>query len=429
MIALEQARQELAAEWRQKKPKNREEIGEFYRHSMALQGDLDAWHATPERQEWSLMLFGAIEASRARRILDVGCGAGHDLAFVLSKKPSLDCVGVEPNIELRVAAARRMVIPVFPSIDAVDQGLFDLINCIDVLEHVPDPDGLLMEIIERTHLRSIIVEATATHDISTPLHLPHLRGWSPARLLDRYGFELREERGRLRIWERVASKRGDEPSALVCAYRSLTVDTAQALTDLIKTGWRHKFHRGDALISRVRSIAVSQWLREDDGDVFLMFDDDIVFRPDEAARVVALAREKKGIACAAYPVRGGSHLALRTLEQGELRFGPDLEPIEVRWAGTGFIAAHRSVCEAIAATMPLCHPDNLQFWPMFQPVIYTTEAPDGEEVSEYLSEDWAFCERARRLGFQVWLDRTVELTHLGEAAYTVRTMKSAVVEA
>jgi 2-polyprenyl-3-methyl-5-hydroxy-6-metoxy-1,4-benzoquinol methylase len=56
---------------------------------------------------------------------------------------------------------------------------FDLVLCIDVLEHVPEPMALLTQITERVKVGGLLVEATATHDQSTPLHLPELAIGSP----------------------------------------------------------------------------------------------------------------------------------------------------------------------------------------------------------------------------------------------------------
>jgi hypothetical protein len=163
--------------------------------------------------------------------------------------------------------------------------------------------------------------------------------------------------------------------------------------------------------------------------VFLMIDDDIVFRSEDAQKVVDLARAQHGIACAAYPVRGGTHLACRVSQgQSEVLFTPVSPPVEIEWAATGFMAAHRDVCDAIIAQdkLPFCHADqDWGFWPLFQPLILETADQDGHDFAEYLSEDWSFCFRARRAGFGVWLDPSVELTHLGQAAYTVKTMQGA----
>jgi hypothetical protein len=110
---------------------------------------------------------------------------------------------------------------------------------------------------------------------------------------------------------------------------------------------------------------------------------------EDAARVVALAREKRSIACGAYPVGGGEHMASRGWPGQELHWGPQFEPVEIRWPATGFMAVHRDVVKALTETMDLCYakqPDA--FWPMFQPFAL------GDN---YLSEDYAFGERRASL--------------------------------
>ncbi len=429
---LLERREALADEWRALSPTTPDEIANFYRYAEGIEGDLDAWHELPERKEWTSAVIAAAKVSNAKRVLDIGAGAGHDLYALIDAIPDVQVGAVEPNFKLRERLANQGI-ETWPFLDLVPDNLrdFDLISCLDVLEHVPDPEALLLQIIDRLKMQGILVEATATHDLGTPLHLAQLRGWSPARLLDRHGFVCRENVGRLRIWQRVQEKRADQNTILLCTWRDLNAETALACTELMKQGWRHQLHRGDALISRVRSIAVSKWLRENDGDVFLMVDSDIVFTPADAEKIVALAREKKAIACGAYPVRGGGHLACRQFNGSTITFGPESKPIQIAYAGTGFMAAHRDVCEAIAKTMPLCHADqDWAMWPLFMPV--TAEAPHTEPVTdpviEYLSEDWAFCKRAADLGCEVWLDPSVILTHIGQAEYHVYNMLNAQLE-
>lgn len=420
MSLLAKAREQLADEWRASNPATPEEIIQFYREATNLKDDLDAWHRTRSRQEWTIAIKAGMRLNGTRRILDVGAGAGHDLRVLAADNPEYELYGVEPNHALREGL--RDVARVVEDISQLPDGdPFDAIICIDVLEHVPEPEALLVEMIKRLRMGGLLVEATATHTQNTPLHLPELRGWSPGRLLDRYGFTLREHIDRMRIWQRTHEKFEGIPSVLLCAYRSLTTETAMAWNELTQLGWRYQIHKGDALISRVRSVAVSTWMRETDGDVFLMVDDDIVFTPRDAEKVIALAREKRSVASAAYPVRGGNYLASRPYDKN-ITFGPGLEPIKIQYAGTGFFAAHRDVCEAIAASLPFCHRDmEWGMWPMFMPTVVR-----NGDINEYLSEDWAFCRRATDLGFDIWLDRTVKLKHLGTAEFTVDNMTIAV---
>jgi hypothetical protein len=49
------------------------------------------------------------------------------------------------------------------------------------------------------------------------------------------------------------------------------------------------------------------------------------------------------------------------------------------------------------------------------------ETVDDEPI--YLSEDWAFTSRARKLGFSAWLEPTVQVGHRLDFTVTAATMK------
>lgn len=412
------------AEWVKANPQTPEEIKAFYKDSKYYINELNEWHARDETRRYQTQLIvAAARACGAQRILDIGAGAGHDLEALREQSDEYSLIAIEPNEVLANHLINNIrcdaVINSFEDLDETAKNFnlgppqWDMIICVDVLEHVSDPEEeILKYVVKYLKMGGIFIEATATHDTATPLHLESLRGWSPARYLDRYGFSIVEEYDRFRIWQRIAEKRSNEESLLLCAYRSVGVQTTGKLLGLAKSGgWRIHIHSGDALISRVRSIAVSSWLQEDDADVFLMIDDDIVFNEADAHKVIALAREKRSIVSGAYPVRGPTHTASRFIEGDiSVRFGDGEPPRKIKWAGTGFIAVHRDVVQAIVDTMPLTLADRFFFWPMFMPFVVG---------NEYLSEDWAFCERARQLGFDVWLDPTVILTHIGGYGFTV----------
>lgn len=210
---------------------------------------------------------------------------------------------------------------------------------------------------------------------------------------------------------------------LLCAWRSLTIETAECMLAMRDRGWGYTFGRGDALIQRVRSRVVSSWYRRGTDDVFLMVDDDVVFSPEQAESVVALAREKRSIAVGAYPVKDGQHLACRGYKGQRLTFGPNQPGVEIDLPATGFMAVHRDVITAMLKEVPLCSNtnDNDGFWPFFD-TFWETGA-DGR--SEYLSEDYSFGRLAQRLGFKTWLDQSVILYHLGQYAYNVHNMPTA----
>lgn len=218
---------------------------------------------------------------------------------------------------------------------------------------------------------------------------------------------------------------------LLCAWRNMVIETVECMLDLQSKGWGWSIARGDALISRSRSRIVSNWYRHTEEDVFLMIDDDVVFEQRAAECVVELAREKKSIAIAAYPVKDGGHLACRRFPGQEITFGPDSPPVEVIYPATGFMAVHRDVITAMVNAktpegtphFPLCDANGLApMWAFFDCFSLTYE--NGQ--SEYLSEDYAFGEVARQLGFKVWLDPSITLFHMGTFPYNVHNMKNVV---
>ncbi len=90
---------------------------------------------------------GHFALRRGMKMLDFGCGGG-DIA-VLGLGLVLEVVGVEPDGQARAAAAARGVRAVV-SLDGLPAGeRFDRIIIRHVLEHVPDPVGVLSELGRR----------------------------------------------------------------------------------------------------------------------------------------------------------------------------------------------------------------------------------------------------------------------------------------
>ena len=191
----------------------------------------------------------------------------------------------------------------------------------------------------------------------------------------------------------------------------------------------------DALIGRSRSLMCTEFLKTD-ADVMVIIDDDIVFEPDDFWKIVEGARETRGIYGGAYVTRSTEpHISSRALpDTGPQRFAktPERRPIEYQYLATGFWAMHRDVLEAmIGAEFTDAYGGHKielveigadrPFYPFFQP--FTTREDDGR--LHYLSEDWAFCNRARQLfDHPVWVDLSIILVHMGLYPYTVRDMQT-----
>lgn len=172
--------------------------------------------------------------------------------------------------------------------------------------------------------------------------------------------------------------------------------------------------RGDALVERSRSIAASSFLRSD-CDVMLSVDSDIRFSAEAALRMCERAMEKD-IVGGMYVTRSiHPQPALMLADEVPTVFADNGPMVEVQYLSTGFIATTKAPFEAIRQDLPLCHETwgEDSFWPFYVP--YVVEWPDDGHI--LLSEDWAFCERAKQAGYKLWLDPSVRLAHHGDYGF------------
>lgn len=421
-LSPEEARERLSAEWRDANPSTPDEIAEFYRDSEALEDDLIAFHTSPERQRWTDVAVHVARTPSVERVVDIGCGAGHDLAALAEALPDLELCGVEPNDTLRNELYRRDVALMVASVLAAPIEDADLLLCFDVLEHVVDPEAFLTSIATRAKIGCMLVETVATEDCGTPLHLKENRGWHPGRALEMAGWARMDQEGRLRVWHKIREGAVPRGTLMLCANRSISIPTFRSILSmqdaLSDQGWR-VYVGGEAGIHRARNIAATRWFQETADDVFVMVDDDVTFHPRDLERIADRCRNGYPLICAAYPVRDGGHLALRGMNQ-DVTFGPEQDPIEIGSMATGFVAIHRKVIEAVIKDLPLCHAmTSFAFYPMFD--FRTVQDSHGEW--EHLSEDYSMSLRAREAGFPTYLDPTIILGHLGLIEISVRNMQ------
>jgi len=123
--------------------------------------------------------------------LDVGCGVGHKLMGMIA--PHAAVTGVE---QPTAAAKAKELFPeghfVSADLERPDEtglGTFDLLICVDVIEHFLDPDVLLKFIYSHCHKDSYVLISTIERDVRRgkanmkSTKAEHVREWN----LDEFG--------------------------------------------------------------------------------------------------------------------------------------------------------------------------------------------------------------------------------------------------
>lgn len=126
-------------------------------------------------------------------VLDVGCGVGYGMNLLSIKAASVTGIDVDRKA---VDYCRARVLGKNPKVGGVDHydgeqlpyedGSFDVVTTIDVIEHVPDYDRFLRELL-RVSRRAVVVSTPNrrpefTNADGTPRNHWHLREWSRAEL-------------------------------------------------------------------------------------------------------------------------------------------------------------------------------------------------------------------------------------------------------
>ena len=171
---------------------------------------------------------------------------------------------------------------------------------------------------------------------------------------------------------------------------------------------------GCSVVSRARNLLAKDML-ESKCDYLLFIDSDINFEPDDIFRLMAWGTDpKKGIVAAVPRTRNESKVYIATLdydENGDLTMN-GMGLVRAKRVATAFMLVRREVFE----TLEREHPE----WAYYDSKTDRTLSCmfDFQLAEEgYIGEDFLFCDRVRDHGFEVWIDPSITLGHMGVQEY------------
>ena len=217
-------------------------------------------------------------------------------------------------------------------------------------------------------------------------------------------------------------------------WHGVDVHTMHSISALV-VGSRETIHcemnNGDGLISRSRSTLVTKMLTDfPEADVLGMVDTDIQFEPSDFLKMVKSARETGQIVAGLYVTRERTPKPTSLPYPGQQwHFVDQDEPalVEVRYVSPGFMAVPRKVLEDMVdgefeyidgrEKLHLARggSDERHTYDFFRTMVIRDE--NGEPW--WLGEDFAFCERAKQLGYKCFIDQSIFIGHRATVSMTV----------
>lgn len=186
----------------------------------------------------------------------------------------------------------------------------------------------------------------------------------------------------------------------------------------------------ESLITRARNMLVSKFMDSETATHLFFIDSDIGF---EIPQVLRMIEADKDVVAGMYPLKqiDWNEDSLKRAREGEpldyapIRFvGTPSLPFEregafvaADYAGTGFMMIKRETIARMFDAYPelnfkAAHNSADGYFSPNQYALFDTAIDD--ETREYLSEDYAFCKRFRKIGGKVWLDTESRLVHIGQ---------------
>jgi hypothetical protein len=169
----------------------------------------------------------------------------------------------------------------------------------------------------------------------------------------------------------------------------------------------------ESLIPRGRNALVARAMHNPRATHMMFLDADIGFEPEF---ILMLLQEDVDVIGGGYPKKSlPIDYVINPLADGE----SDDNKAEVERIGTGFLMFKRDVFSRMADAMPeLKYLDDCGLDPSINQHLYAYFECGlfGEKV--FMSEDWLFCNRWRKLGGQIFISKRFALSHVGNYEFS-----------
>jgi hypothetical protein len=204
----------------------------------------------------------------------------------------------------------------------------------------------------------------------------------------------------------------------------------------------------ESLITRARAYACDEFMRSD-ATHMIFIDSDIGFNPNDVIAMLAMQNpdptvDNYDVVAGPYPKKciawekvkvavdkgyGDENPNELSKFIGDFVFNPVEgngviqlgQPTEVGETGTGFMMIRRATFEKFAAAYPELSykPDHVrtEHFDGSREIMMYFDTVIDPETKRYLSEDYFFCKKLRKIGGHVWLLPWIKLSHTGTYIY------------
>lgn len=197
----------------------------------------------------------------------------------------------------------------------------------------------------------------------------------------------------------------------LCSYAAPRAETVASIEKFRITSKLVHFlniYCGDALLSRNRSIACHRFLKNNFAPYMIFLDDDIVFEPRHLEKIYNDLADGYDIVGGLYAVGDGSQSASYGWD-GKMLVDGSIQDIE--YLATGFMGISRKALLKVKdeLKLPLLNEGE---WAECVPYFECGRNVTRKGKPIYISEDWDFCDKARKAGFKVYIDTGVQVGHM-----------------